>query len=200
MDMAEIPTEVIEAGEYAALARKRHSQNMRGEARSWLTGDEMEQARAAVRAAAPHLIAEGRRRAAAELALPDPGTVPAEAYTAAADVILEHSGQFTDTELAIMSGRVGQRNERLRQMVDKVWHMAVAAGRHQYFAELATRALGDYEPVEDETPALMGRFEREVRAKVAAEIRAMCAEDTAGPGLLVPGLTVAASIAEGNQP
>lgn len=72
--MPDIPTEALEAAEYAALARKRHSQDVRGEDRSWLTSDEMEQVRAAIRAAAPHLIAEGRRQAAAAIRAEFAGT------------------------------------------------------------------------------------------------------------------------------
>lgn len=60
-------TDAVKCGEFAALAAKREAQRARGEEIGWLTDDEMAQARAAVGAAAPHLIAEGRRIAAAAI-------------------------------------------------------------------------------------------------------------------------------------
>jgi hypothetical protein len=52
-----------------------------------------------------------------------------------------------------------------------VWDNALAEGRRQRDAELFT-AQPDAPVDDDETPALMARYERELRAKIAGEIRA----------------------------
>jgi hypothetical protein len=124
--------------------------------------------------------------------------IPAEAYAAAADVILEGSGQFSEAELAAIRGRVGQRNEQLRAVVDAVWPLAVAAGRRQRDEELFAGAVEPDGPIDDETPLLAARLEREVRAKVAAQIRAVDVQHIIhlGGDTVRVGLTVAARIAE----
>jgi len=102
-------------------------------------------------------------------------TVPDEAYATAADAMLElstHMPPLPETELNALRTRVGQRNSVLRGIVDAVWPMAIAAGRRQKWEELARQALAGDQPGVDETPAIMSRHERLIRAKIAADIRA----------------------------
>jgi len=74
----------------------------------------------------------------------------------------------------------------------------IAAGRKAHWEDLARQALAD-QPGVDETPALMTKVEKIVRAKVAAEIRAADVEYIVGlqGDTTRIGLTVAARIAEG---
>lgn len=53
----------------------------------------------------------------------------------------------------------------------------IAEGRRQRDQELFAASVEPDGPVQDETPALVARFEREVRAKVAAEIRGAAARE-----------------------
>lgn len=128
----EIPTEALEAAAVAAYASDLNDSVDHGwkwPMPSWsqLPPDARDSLRDKVRpvlaAAAPYLIAEGRRQAAAEIALD-----------------LRQSATIMDPAAA----------DQYRRLADH---------------------LDNLEAV-DETPALMDRYERELRAKIAAEIRA----------------------------